>query len=320
MAQYSTTFSGQTTGANATNFTDRYDAETAVSIENPAIGETDSRVLQFGTGDTGDIFQSFSDQDADANRDNIEILARFRQASDEQRACIMRVRASGTSGTKTAYDAYINDDDFTLTRWNSGSSTILTSSPTERLNSPFTLRNGDDFTRLPANTWLWCRFRVNGTGATVTLQAKWWLDGYSEPEDWLLEFDDTSGSRITAAGWNGFAKRVFGGNTYLDIFTAGTNGDVAPHVAGGADMRVSQIAANALVQPDDVEARITAANVGALIVADDAQARVTYARANAIYVPTDAEFRVSQTSAQVMYKRGAVAPSGTQAIQCIIMT
>lgn len=295
MTTYTTTFSGQTTGANPTNFTNRYDTETAVSVENPSIGESDSRLLQFGTGDSGDIFQSFDDIDGDANRDNIEILGKVRVAGDDYRNTIFRGRASGSSGgTKTCYDAYINTDDFTISRWVNGSGTVLTSTPTET-NSPFSHVLGDTFIYLPANTWYWCRLRINGTGATVSIKAKWWLDTWGEPTDWTLEYDDTSASRITAAGWAGIAKRRFSVASYLDAFSAGTNGDTAP-------------------SPSTSTARITA--LSAQVAQDpDPDMRITQLNANVMH-SGNPDMRITQLYASVMYSQAST--TGSQTIPCII--
>lgn len=284
MTVYSTDFAGQTIGANPTNFTNRYDAETSVSIENPAVGEQADRVLQFGTGDTGDVFQSFNDVDGDGTRDNVEILARYRITSDADRHAIFRVRASGTSGTdKTSYDAYVNGDTFAITRWNAGTGSVLITTPTESYPSEF-IRPFDNFAQERANEWHWIRFRVNGTGATVTLQAKWWIDGFDEPNQWILEFADTNASRITAAGWVGIAKRTFTGNSYLDQFSAGTNGDTAVQVTDTTEVyRVTSSIAQTLISPNE-PARVTS-SIAQVLVTPDAPARVTSSIAQVLYTP-----------------------------------
>jgi len=229
MATYTETFSGQTTGSNSTTFTDRYDAESFVSVENPSLGEQDSRVLQFGSSDSGFIFQSFDSVDADANRDNCEILARYRLASDAGGQSLAIARASGSGGSETCYAAYVKDDDFTISRFDSGTESVISSTPTGSYpSSSYVFGGGDDFASEPTGIWVWVRFRVNGTGATVTLQGKWWKDGFDEPENWIIDTTDTTGSRITTAGWVGFGKQDFTGNTYLDFFGVGTNSDTAP--------------------------------------------------------------------------------------------
>lgn len=226
MAQYKTTFAGETTGAASVNFTNRYDTATGVTVENPALDEHDDRVLQFASSGSGDIFQSADSVDGDADRAESEILVRYQNASDRERNVILRLRASGASAAaKTCYDAYINSDDLAIVRWDAGSGSILASEPSETY-APF-LHAGDTFSYEENDEWHWCRFRVSGVGATVTLKAKWWVDGQPEPDVWGLNYDDTSASRITAAGWSGVAKRDFTGNSYVDAVNIATNGDTA---------------------------------------------------------------------------------------------
>jgi hypothetical protein len=317
MATYSTTFSGQTTGANSTNFTDRYDAETAVSVENPAIGEQDSRVLQFGTGDSGWIFQSFDDVDGDANRDNCEILARYRISADDDQQAVVTARASGSGGSEQCYVAYINTDDFKIGRAVSGAISDLATTPTETFPlSHFVVGAGDDFVDERADEWHWCRFRVNGTGATVTLQAKWWRDGYDEPEDWTLEYSDTSASRITGAGWIGFSKLKFTGISYLDYLGVGTNGDTAPDPSAdtSSTLRVTNTYAQALTQGGT--ARVTNTYAQALTQGGTARVTNTYAQA----LTQGGTARVTNTYAQVLRQTSVPAAATGQSIQCIIMT
>ena len=301
MTTYTTTFSGQTTASAPTNFTDRYDSNTDVTIENPALGEEDDRVLEFGTGDSGDVFYSFDDVDGDANRDNIEVLCRFQLTGSNSREAVVRVRASGTSNSdKTCYDFYINVGSIAVVRWVSGSGSVLGSADADNVISTLAWTSSNAFNSFPPNLWAWARFRVNGTGATVTLQGKYWCDGYDEPTDWQVDTTDTSGSRITAAGWVGFAKRSFTQTAYLDYFSAGTNGDTVSVATGGAAIRATHSMAEVLVHPDNAEARVTQVN------------------ASVLYDP-NAEARVTQVNASVLYSI-APSPSTGQSIQCIIMT
>jgi hypothetical protein len=301
MATYSTTFSGQTTGANSTNFTDRYTSETAVSVENPAIGEQDSRVLQFGTGDSGWIFQSFDDVDGDANRADSEILMRYRISADAQRQGIATLRASGSAGSETCYTIYVNNDDFTIARFNSGSGVVVGSAvPTETFPlSHFVVGAVDNFSEERANEWHWLRARVNGTGATVTIQGKWWRDGYDEPEDWTIEATDSSASRITAAGWTGFSKRTFSGISYLDYMGVGTNGDTAPDPSA------------------DTSNTLRVTNVHSQVLhAGDSANRVTNLSAQVLHAGDSAN-RVTNFYAQVLYETPATAAGGQTIVAMI---
>jgi len=312
MTTYSTTFSGQTTGANSTNFTDRYSAETAVSVENPAIGEQDSRVLQFGTGDSGWIFQSFDDVDGDANRANSEILMRYRISTDDDRQAIATLRASGSSGSETCYTICVNTDGFTIARFNSGSETSLATSPTETYPSPFVEHADDDFNEEREDEWHWCRARVNGTGATVTIQAKWWVDGYPEPLSWLLDYDDTHANRITAAGWTGFSKRIFSGTSYLDYFGVGTNGDTAPDAPTdtSSTLRITNLQAGALHSGGTT--RVTRVQANTLL--SGGNTRVSRVQAGALV--SGGITRVTNVYAQVL----VTTPPTGQSIPCIIVS
>jgi hypothetical protein len=303
MATYTETFTGQTIGSNSTTFTDRYDAESYVSVENPAIGEQDSRVLKFGSSDTGPwIFQSFDSVDGDANRADCEILMRYRIGSDTERHAIATARASGSGGSETCYIAYVNGDDFTIGRFVSGSGAALASTPTETFpESHFIVGGGvDNFAQERANEWHWCRFRVNGTGATVTLQAKWWVDGYDEPSEWTIDTTDTSASRITSAGWTGFSKRNFTGDSFLDFFGVGTNGDTAVNVDDTQTHRVTSVYAQAITDQDET-------------------ARVTSVYAQAI-TDQDETARVTSVYAQVLRQTSVPVAATGQSVQCIIMT
>jgi len=302
MTTYSTTFSGQTTGANATNCTDRYTAETDVSIENPAVGEQDDRVLKLGSTDSGWIFQSFDDVDGDANRDNSEVLIKYRNTADWTAMAEAVLRASGSSTNETCYQAYISSSDLTIRRVNGGSAATLATLDTNGTPSPLVLSSGlASFTYEEANEWHWVRFRANGTGATVSLKAKWWVDGYKEPDTWTIEYDDTSASRITAAGWTGVSKRGFNGDTYVDYIGVGTNGDTAP-----------------LPTADTQAHRVTGSFAQAITGGGSETARVTSTFAQAITGGGGETARITSVYAQVLVK--AAAPSTSQSIQCIIMT
>ncbi len=300
MTTYTTTFAGQTTGSGPTNFTSRYDANTDVTVENPGLGEEDSRVLEFGTGDSGDVFYSFDDVDGDANRANCELLARFRVGASDERLAILRARASGTSGSdKTCYDLYAYSNSISILRFVSGSGSVLASTNVRAISLPLAQQSKETYGNYPPNQWIWMRFRVNGTGATVTLEGKIWLDGFPEPTDWTITDNDTIASRITSAGWSGLAKRGFSTPTYLDYFSVGTNGDSVAIAGGTPSIRASQTSAEVLVAEPNPTVRQTQTNL------------------NVMYSPQQ-NFRVTQTHLNVMYST-AVEATG-QSVACIITT
>lgn len=274
MTTYTETFTGQTTGSNSTSFTDRYDAESNVSIENPALGEQDDRVLRFNTGDSGFIFQSMDAIDSDGNRDNCEILARFQVATDAAQEFVLVGRASGSGGSETCYSFKVNASGyFQILRNDSGTPTNVAQgiqsddrgqSPGSTKESPWITWRGDDFNMTPDDVWLYARFRINGTGATVTLSAKVWYDGQPEPSSWTLTGTDTSGSRITTAGWCGVAKEGFSGATYYDFVSVGTNGDTAPVTDSTDPIRLTTVNAHILQQDETGPIRLTTVNAHVL--------------------------------------------------------
>ena len=170
MATYTETFSGQTTGSNSTTFTNRWATESSISVENPAIGEQDNRVLQYTTGDSiGYRLQSMDAVDSDGTRDNCEIVVRSRFTVDDDNNIYLIGRASGSSGSETAYTLYISSTGLlSISRLNSGSLTSIATIDTESWVCPWVLTT-PEYNFHPIDQWLYFRFRVNGTGSTVTL-------------------------------------------------------------------------------------------------------------------------------------------------------
>lgn len=279
MATYTETFSGQTTGSNSTTFTNRYTSETSISIENPAIGEQDDRVLRFTTGDsTGYYLQSMDAVDSDGNRDNCEIVTRVMQTVDDDRNWYVYGRASGSATSETCYYFTINSTGLlVIARINSGAGyTVLDSVNSEAWECPLVyMPDQSDWSYCPTNRWVNVRFRINGTGATVTLQAKVWLDHQEEPSGWLLEASDTDASRITSAGWVGVGRWNNTGTVYYDAVGVGTNGDTAPFPSSTANIRLTTSTAAALAKYDATPVRLTTAALETLAANDATPIRFT---------------------------------------------
>lgn len=293
MANYTETFSGQTTGANSTTFTNRWATETSISVENPAIDEQDDRVLRFSTGDSGYQLQSMDSVDSDANRDNCEIVARVRVNGDDDNLVYLVGRASGAGTTEAGYVLLVSSNGtLRIYRADSGTLTLI------GLNGPDVDARGvsawadffgDTFTYMPANEWLLMRFRINGTGATVTLSGKIWADGQEEPTDWDMVRTDTSASRITTAGWCGVGRGVHTFTTYLDAIGIGTNGDTAVLPAGTSPVRVTNAIAQVLHQNEATPVRVTNAHAHVLQQNEATPVRVTSVNAHVLYsVPAEA--------------------------------
>lgn len=299
MANYSTTFSGETTGANSTTMTNRWATETSISVENPGVGETDSRALKFGSADSGFLMQSLDAIDGDANRANCDILARFRVGTNDDGQWLITGRASGSGGSETGYYVAVDSiRQIEIHRVVSGSITTLAA---RSLQFPgLSQWRAYDYPSLqytPANVWLNARLRINGTGATVTITLTWWWDGQDEEtgNGYPLVYNDTSGSRITAAGWCGFGKSIHNADTYLDAFAAASNGDVATLPAGTSASRITQISAHALRESTTDPVRLTTVNAGALYTPTDPTVRVTTVNASALYTRIPPRIGAAQT-------------------------
>jgi hypothetical protein len=282
MANYTETFSGQTTGANSTTFTNRWATETSISVENPAIDEQDDRVLRFSTGDSGYQLQSMDSVDSDANRDNCEILTRVRVNGDDDNLVYLIGRGSGAATTEAGYVLLVSSNGtLRIYRVSAGAFTLLGGSGPDvdtRGQSAWANFFGDTFNFMPPDKWLLMRFRINGTGATVTLSGKIWADGQEEPTDWDMVRTDTSASRITTAGWCGVGRGVHTFTTYLDAIGIGTNGDTAALPAGTSPVRVSAASAQVLQQNEATPVRVTNASAQVLHQYDSNDWLLTVAR------------------------------------------
>jgi len=235
MTTYAKDFSDEgTTGIFATDFTARFAAMSEWTIEAPTDAE-DDRVFQAAASGTGLQLASWDDIDGDANRANSEIICRYRNSADQHTRPNLFLRASGSGGNEAGYDLMVDQfGQLEINRWAAGVQTELldgyVSGNQQAPRYMYTMR-------LPywndavSDVWQYMRFRVNGTGATVTVQAKHWIDGINglnEPPWWEIDFEDTSGSRITAAGWTGVGSgTAHGGVLDIDYFGVGTNGDTA---------------------------------------------------------------------------------------------
>lgn len=266
--------------------TSRWATDSGCTVENPALGEQDSRVLQWATGaGAGWRFFSLDAVDGDSNRANCEILARFRVEGDDDNLFWAVGRASGSSGSENGYFAGMSSDGtIKIGRMNAGTFTSLVSINADIYMSNLLNGQQDNFNYSPYDVWLNCRFRINGTGATVTLQAKFWGQYAEEPEQWILEYADTDASRITGNGWVGQAKFNDTWQSYLDSIAVATNGDTALGTAGTENIRVTAANVNVLLQDDTTPVRVTAVNANVLLQDDAAPVRVTAVAVNVLYL------------------------------------
>jgi hypothetical protein len=152
----------------------------------------------------------------------------------------------------------------------------------------------DNFTHIPANTWVWARLRVNGTGATVTVQGKWWRDGWPEPPFWNVEATDTSGSRITANGWSGFGQSTHTGTIDIDFFEVNTNGDTP-----------------AFTKSTNTVIRETGEYAQVLVETTNPVVRETGEYAQVLVDQSAPTIRMTSAHAQVLFKVGAGGGGGS---------
>jgi hypothetical protein len=142
---------------------------------------------------------------SDADRDDAEILVKFRTSSlisTAYRACAVRIQ-----GVNTHYNAC----------YRSGTTGIRIRQGNVEIGS-ITIT-------LSASTWYWIRLRVNGSDVKVSV----WADGGSE-SGWGYE---GTNSVVTGVGDVGIWNHANGGVFDVDTVGVGTNGDTAPSSAGG---------------------------------------------------------------------------------------
>lgn len=265
MTQYAKDFSDElTTGVFASDFTTRWGTMTDWTIEStPADSEDDRNFQSDGTG-SGNQMASWDDIDGDANRANCEILCRWQISADDDNQPYLWARASGSGGNETGYVMHIRSTgDIALSEYQGGTFGNFASANADLMSitwEQFTNAT-PAWTFAPRDLWLYFRFRVNGTGATVTLQGKAWIDGVTlinEPAEWTIEATDTSADRITTAGWTGVGRTVHNGTLYIDYFSVGTNGDAAPlNASTNTTMRISSIYAEVIGQQTNPTVQLT---------------------------------------------------------------
>lgn len=284
MTTYTDQFGGESTGSPPTGWTNRYATSSGFTVENPSDGlAEDDRAFRHDDTADGDAMWSLDAIDGDGGRDECEVLGRFRVDSDANAQMNLWARASGLTGDRTGYFMHFSGGTLRLTRMVADSGSTLSSSfNLDVAVSPWWEFGSDvspwGFTNILVDTWLWFRFRVNGTGATVSLSCRCWVDGMDEPDWWQIEVDDTDGSRITAAGWCGWSGTPPSSDVVdLDYFSVGTGGD-SPAIATSLDLaeiRNTQTSVSVIVQEADPVVRVTGVQVSAIVKKTDPEMRLT---------------------------------------------
>jgi hypothetical protein len=228
MTTYSTSFDSYTADVQPSDWTARWVTTTTNWLTKAKAGTEGGQVLEnTGTG-TAKHLVTWDAIDADANRADVEILARVRPSTSSTELPRLTVRGSGAAGAENCY---------CLTHTSSGQNYQL-----QKFVAGTTFNLGTSVTGfvVAANAWYYIRLRVNGT----TLSAKVWKDGFDEPSAWTATATDSS---VTAAGWTGIGNQVPTGTRDIDWFSVGTNGDTAPLPTSTAtQIRVSQAVTEAI--------------------------------------------------------------------------
>jgi hypothetical protein len=228
MTQYSTGFDSYTVGAQPSDWSARWvTASTTWAVRSKSAAQGGQCLEYTGTASARHLL-TWDAIDADANRANVEILARARSSSTSSEILRLLARGSGAAGAESGYYFAFNGSaqTYQLQKLVAGTLTNLTSAI--------------NFVPV-ANAWYYLRFRVNGT----TLSAKIWADGDAEPSAWTITFTDSS---ISTAGWVGVHNQDLTGTRDLDLFTVATNGDTAAFPGSGTTtvIDVSQVVTEAM--------------------------------------------------------------------------
>jgi len=296
MATFTSTFAGETVDSASSTFTNRFASAAGTVIKNPSDGSAESdRVMSSDGEDSGIQMWSLDAVDADGGRADCEMLCRFRCDADSSENFAVWGRGSGSSGSETAYRFQIDGTLALFHRFDAGTETVFATGvdvdfPAIAPVSGWWLGTGDTspaFSANPAGIWLWVRFRLNGTGATVTLSAKYWLEGRPEPADFMYVRTDSSASRITANGWCGWGRTVHTSTekVELDYFSVGTSGD-APAIAVSADLapiRLTQTNTLVATQEGDPTVRLTQTNTMVAVQEANPEMRITGSYVQAVY-------------------------------------
>lgn len=212
MAQYYTDFSEYTTDAAPSDWTARWVTTNSTWVVKEKAGTTGGKCLQHTSIASYRRLLSWNDIDGDADRDDVEILCKFRSSSTSTDQFRFVARASGAAAAENCY--YLacpvtSGNDAQFKKYLNGTSSVIGS---------------EIAAALVVDTWYWARVRING----VTLKARLWSDGSAEPGTWNIETTDSS---ISAAGWVGIGNLTYIGTRDFDVFAVGTNGDAAPSSA-----------------------------------------------------------------------------------------
>jgi hypothetical protein len=233
-----------TTGVAPTNFTNRFTTtDQTWTVESVSEAEDDRVFRYVHTASAVRLF-SFDDVDADSERQDSEIVVRWRiNDADAHLGFSLWLNGSGAAGTEDGYLVQYElqfgvNEQFQLKRYDAGTPTDIGSTVVFSGNRPL------------IDVWYYARFRKNGTA----LQFRVWNEGSAEPTDWLIDRTD---SDLDVDGWVGVGV----GNQdqfEIDYVGVGTNGDTAPIDASTNTIaRITHMGAKVVQQNDAGQIRLT---------------------------------------------------------------
>ena len=273
MTNYNTSFDGNTTGVQPSDWTGRWNTSGETWAVREKSLNTKGKCLEHTRTTTLRRLLSWNDIDSDSDRDNSEILVRFRTNTvtvTEQFSCVLR--GSGTAGAEEAYIFHQpSATAVRISRLVGGTITTIAS-----LTVPV----------LTANQWYTIRFRVNSTD----LKAKMWNSHYDgeEPAAWDIE---TTDANISSNGWVGIGNTASLGTRDWDDIAVATNGGTAEFSPASSELRLTQSPVLALTTSES-DARITQSAILVMTVAPP-PARITQATLLTMAI-FEAEPRITQ--------------------------
>lgn len=199
---YSTDFSEYSTGAQPSDWTERWKTANCASEVVVNAGGFGGQSLSL-TSSVGER-QLLSWDDVDSVHADCDILVKFKPASGPYYYPLnIRTRCSGSATSETGYSLAVQTSSsgtLVISKYVSGTSTTI-ANVTGQLSLSY---------------YYWIRFKLSGNN----LYAKIWQDGSIEPVDWLIT---TSDSAISAAGWVGVGG--VGQAADVDYFAVGFDGE-----------------------------------------------------------------------------------------------
>lgn len=220
MTQYSAQFGSDTLGNPPAGWTARWVTTNSTwAVQSAPTIEAGKNLRHTATA-TARRLLSLDAIDGDANRANVELLARFAFSSTSGNQGVFAFRASGAAAAENAYRVTLTATQIQLRKYLAGADSSVSS-------ASFTPTAGRKY---------YCRAQANGT----TLRVRIWDAATTEPGTWNISVTDAN---IAGAGWVGFAADTLTGNRDFDFLGAGTNGDAAPYPTDGSERpRVTQAA------------------------------------------------------------------------------